>query len=308
MDEAAKTFFGMAIDPLHIGTGGYRLGRVDNTIVRDPGTDLPKVPGSSISGVCRNYAIYGLKGNEKDKAIGCATLEDKKSKNNCGNCVICKTFGFASGTKKSSQMGLVKFFDAGLVAFPVATMCGPVWVTTPSVLRDLGNEAVEALAEDKLLTSFDVTGGRLNLGWLYLPCQKISVSLPSAAGNSAQMARVNDRLVVAPEYLFSEIVNTNLEVRTSVSIDFETGAAKDGALFTYEAIPRATLLAFDVVVDDYRCKADHTAGKVWEIIRAGLSRFEILGLGGMNTRGFGRMKVVNLSSDQAVTKGDKNGR
>jgi len=29
-----KIYFAMALDPIHIGTGGYRLGRVDNTIVK----------------------------------------------------------------------------------------------------------------------------------------------------------------------------------------------------------------------------------------------------------------------------------
>jgi CRISPR-associated protein Cmr4 len=48
------------------------------------------------------------------------------------------------------------------------------------------------------------------------------------------------------------VVNSNLEVRTSVSIDPKTGAAEKGALFTYEAIPRAAFLWLDVVVDDYR--------------------------------------------------------
>lgn len=298
MQNAATTFFGMAMDPLHVGTGGYRLGRVDNTIVRDPGTDLPKVPGSSISGVCRNYAIYGLQGEEKDRAEACAKHKDSKIKNNCGQCVICKTFGFAAGDGKSGkggQMGLVRFFDAGLAAFPVATMCGPVWVTTPAILRDLGATNVADPPENTLLATFNPPGGRLNLGWLYLDCGKAEASLPPGMGGAEQIKKVKERLVIAPDYLFPEIVNANLEVRTSVSIDFDTGAAKSGALFTYEAIPRATLLAFDVVVDDYRCDAGHSADKVWAVIAEGLSRFEILGLGGMNTRGFGRMKVMNLS-------------
>ena len=46
-----------ALDPTHIGSGGYRLGRVDNTILRDAGTQLPKIPGSSISGTTRSAAI-----------------------------------------------------------------------------------------------------------------------------------------------------------------------------------------------------------------------------------------------------------
>ena len=35
------TFLGMALDPIHVGAGGTRLGRVDNTIVRDPVTKIP---------------------------------------------------------------------------------------------------------------------------------------------------------------------------------------------------------------------------------------------------------------------------
>ena len=63
---------------------------------------------------------------------------------------------------------------------------------------------------------------------------------------------VKKRIVLVSDKFFSQIVNSNLEVRTSVSINPETGAAEDGALFTYEAIPRATFLWFDVIVDDYR--------------------------------------------------------
>ncbi|PIV85091.1 MAG: type III-B CRISPR module RAMP protein Cmr4, partial [Nitrospirae bacterium CG17_big_fil_post_rev_8_21_14_2_50_50_9] len=30
-----KTYYAMTLDPVHVGTGGYRLGRVDNTITRE---------------------------------------------------------------------------------------------------------------------------------------------------------------------------------------------------------------------------------------------------------------------------------
>jgi len=39
----SKTYFGLASDPVHIGTGGYTLGRVDNPIVRDF-DGIPKIP------------------------------------------------------------------------------------------------------------------------------------------------------------------------------------------------------------------------------------------------------------------------
>ena len=36
-----------ALDPTHIGAGGYRMGRVDLTSVRDAHDQLPYIPGAS---------------------------------------------------------------------------------------------------------------------------------------------------------------------------------------------------------------------------------------------------------------------
>jgi len=52
--------FALAQDPIYIGTGGYTLGRVDNTIVRDKATNLPKIPGSSLAGTWRYYVVLEL--------------------------------------------------------------------------------------------------------------------------------------------------------------------------------------------------------------------------------------------------------
>ncbi|MBU1599029.1 type III-B CRISPR module RAMP protein Cmr4, partial [bacterium] len=111
----------------------------------------------------------------------------------------------------------------------------------------------------------------------------------------------------------SRIVNDNLEVRTSVAIDPATGAAVDGALYTYEAIPRATVLWFDVVynkpenfringqdimMEDATTKTKAKAKANWEWIKEnvekGLKLIEYMGVGGMNTRGMGRMRILNL--------------
>ena len=292
------TYYGITVDPLHIGAGGYRLGRVDNTIIREPGTGLPKLPGSSISGVCRNYAIYGLDDQEQKKARECATDSNDKKKNNCGKCAICQTFGFANGETQTNQIGRVKFFDGSIVAFPVSTMAGPVWVTTASILKNLDSSIpVKEPEKDKVLLNFDLpgSGSRINLGWLYMPYSKEpSLKLPSEAVTNGYGTEISSRLVCVPQWLFPELVNSNLEVRTSVSIDFETGAADSGKLFTYEAIPRATLVSFDVVVDTLRCNDEWMEEEVKKIVDRGLKLFESMGLGGMNTRGFGRMKILNL--------------
>ncbi|OKY74498.1 MAG: type III-B CRISPR module RAMP protein Cmr4 [Desulfobulbaceae bacterium DB1] len=234
----------MTIDPVHVGTGGMRLGRVDNTIVREPGTRLPKIPGTSLSGAIRQYAARRF---NKMKCAG--------QTGHCGQptCPICYTFGFVNSpnTGKSSA-GVVSLSDARILLFPVYSMTGPVWVTCPSALRDMGITGIPSLSDkSKAIWKSEVTQKNcINLGWLMLEKEGGNKTLPPVNGNIP--TDIQNRMVIVSDGVFPQIVNSNLEVRTSVSIDPETGAASDGALFTYEAIPRATILWMDVVQDDFR--------------------------------------------------------
>jgi CRISPR-associated protein Cmr4 len=143
---------------------------------------------------------------------------------------------------------------------------------------------------------------RLNFGWLMLPRGK-------GNGNLADLPvpeEVKQRTVLVSDKLFPKIVNSNLEVRTSVSIDPATGTAEEGALFTYEAIPRGTVLRFDVVYNpskyfrvggkELKTEDGGEVGTRWVKINVekGLKLFEVLGIGGMGTRGMGRLKILNL--------------
>lgn len=296
--------FAVTLDPLHIGAGGYRLGRVDNTIVRDAGSGLPKVPGSSLAGVARSYLAQLLQGEEAEKARACVSSSGN-DKGNCGRCLACRLFGYAaSGKQKRSHIGLLRFYDGDIIAFPVSTIAGPVWMTSPSALAQVLPPAdVPAAREDTIL----VDGGlpsemkKINMGWLYLDAAPAGDSLKGlreALGGDA--ARRFARLALTPDWLFAELVNSNLEVRTSVSIDPLTGAADDGKLFTYEAIPAATLLAFDVDIDRARCAQARDADgenpvdaeEALRLLDGALDLCGVLGMGGMCTRGFGRVKFL----------------
>lgn len=282
-----QRFLIMTLDPLHIGTGGYRLGRVDLSIVREPGTNLPKVPGTSLSGAIRQYAAmrYGK--------IECA------GQKGCGksDCPICYTFGSAKDSG-GGYAGTVSIFDARLLFFPVHTLAGPAWVTSPSALADFGISGQSVSSDKAKWPNSLTTNSRLNLGWLMLERKRGKWQPPQ---NIPQ--EIKDRVVLVSDKLFSQIVNSNLEVRTSVSIDPKTGAAAEGALFTYEALPRATWLWFDVVEDDYRKsfpKDDPKAKELnhtrsLEVVKEGLRLAEYLGIGGMGTRGFGRIKLMGDS-------------
>ncbi len=285
-------YYALALDPIHVGAGGMRLGRVDLSIVREPGTNLPKIPGTSLAGAARAYAAM----QENGKYPSCAGQGG-----HCGkpNCPICVTFGFSKGSGISFQ-GLAQFSDARLIFFPVHSLAGPVWITCPQVLKELGVTETEPADNQVRVASSVQQSGKLNLGWLML----------DVAGNNfaPQVTHVPqeilNRSVLVSNKMFCHIVNDNLEVRTSVSIDPQTGAAAEGALFTYEALPRACVLYFEVVISDpkfYQINDQqplNTGGKqqVIDTAQQGLTLFEFLGVGGMNTRGMGRLRVLNLNA------------
>ena len=290
-------FILQTLDPLHVGAGGTVLGRVDLSIVREPGTRLPKIPGSSLSGAVRQYAAYQY---NKPQCAG--------QKKHCteSTCPICYTFGTANEAQGGGYRGVVSFHDARLLLFPVYSMAGPVWITSPGALAAFGLPEVPSLSVNQALFAGQLSKqAHLNLGWLMVARsgEYSAADLPESIP-----AQVRERVVVAPDALFGQVVNANLEVRTSVSIDPETGAAEEGALFTHESIPRATYLWMELIYLDYRrftsVSQEHVRKEgeeaqrlpvAWssplDVVRAGLKLAEHLGVGGMGTRGFGRVKV-----------------
>jgi CRISPR-associated protein Cmr4 len=298
------------LDPLHVGTGGNRLGRVDNSIVREPGTKLPKIPGTALHGAIRQYAAVRY---EKLRCAGSGQNSDKKEEH-CkdSKCPICYTFGYLKG-QDGGQSGRVNISDARLLVFPVYSMAGPVWITCPCILNEFDVNETDPAEKIGLPQTLLNKHSNLNLGWLMLEKAEKAFIWPEKI--KAVPEAIKTHAVLVSDSLFSHIVNSNLEVRTSVSIDPETGAAKDGALFTYEAIPRSAILFLDVIEDDYRNNSEKSENSpAWpitqteqknsfpnqekwncplDLVSSGLKVAEMLGIGGMGTRGFGRVRMLN---------------
>lgn len=318
-----KKFFGIALDPIHIGAGGYRLRGVDNTIVREPATNVPKIPGTSFAGVVRRFYTIHLMEND------CKNKSSDEEKRKCAEEKASKIFG------DETQKGILRFYDGQIVFFPVSSVQGTVWITTKEVIEYWLGEVQSVNGEKiKIPDKFDdmayaIKGidknKPLNLGWLLLEIVDITngkeIMIPP------QLKEFLKRIVIVSDKLFSHIVNDNLEVRTSVRIDPETGAATERALFTYEAIPRGTILGFEIAVDRtlenmrLKRKKESESGTssdeasteqsnikidVEEIIKSVDPYLKNLGIGGMGTRGFGRLKILFNNPKNTSIGGDPN--
>jgi CRISPR-associated protein Cmr4 len=313
----------MAVDPIHVGTGGARLGRVDNTIVRDPVSKVPKIPGSSLAGVLRTYVAMHeetastsprqVKGKPKPYYPDCAGQGQPRrdgSGGHCGesSCKVCTVFGFARGDR-GGFAGLASFSDAHVLLFPVATREGPVWVTAPEALRRIESLRDQNDVAENAIHRKDAGTSPLNLGWMLLPVQMLDgIDKVTSALEALHVPKyITSRLGVVSDKLFSHVVNSNLEVRTSVAIDPATGAAEEGALFTYEALPRSTVVLWDVTCRNPRhfrigqaaVEAVKDAKEVHDVVEAGFPYLDALGIGGMGSRGMGRLRVLeNAAQNQ----------
>lgn len=322
----------ITLDPVHIGTGGYRLGRVDNSIVREPGTKIPKIPGTSLHGAARSYAAQLY---ETPWAAGQKQEKPDNINADLSSNPVCYTFGYLgkspnNGVEGKNYSGVVNIFDAHIVLFPVHSMAGSVWVSTKERLEDagftVGNLPNDWNNIDTAVLNWQRSDA-LNLGWLMLQVsgQQATITAPSEWREDKRWQAIK-KIVFVKDALFSQVVNSNLEVRTSVAINPDTGAAEEGALFTYEAIPRATFLTAEVVLDDYRsCQEGWSLGEIKEtgkikedgtknslpgdswkcplcVVKAGFNLIQWLGVGGMGTRGFGRMAIVGKPSEEYFGK------
>ena len=310
MSDAYKAFYGtgIALEPIHVGTGGSRLSRVDNAIVRDPATGVPKIPGSSLAGVSRAYVAMA-----EEKYPKCAGQGGGKD-GHCGNneCHVCTVFGFAKGDS-GGFAGLASFSDMHILLFPVPSPSGPVWITCPRALRIAGlfeennnKDIAEKLNKHAVFCSKDLAPGsvgeRIVLGWLSLLRENRDgiFDLDKLKERLQGHDLLVERIAVVSDVLFGRLIDSNLEVRTSVAIDPSTGAAKDTALFSYEALPMGTVLSWQLTCrnpEHFKIGEEKICLKspdeVKNIVDKASNYMEFLGVGGMGSRGMGRFKVLS---------------
>lgn len=89
------------ITGLHIGgtEEGFEIGGVDNIVIKDPLTEIPYIPGSSLKGKMRSLLEWAegrvnsnIRKNEKTGSLECKPCE-------CGSCDVCIIFGSSAASE-----------------------------------------------------------------------------------------------------------------------------------------------------------------------------------------------------------------
>jgi len=120
-----------ALSPLHAGTG-QSVGAIDLAIARDPATDHPYLPGSSLKGSLRALAFASAK--EADSTGWSESMAQA-------------IFGPPADENDESRLhaGSMAFGDARLLLLPVRSVKGTfAWVTSPFLLARYRRDAVAA--------------------------------------------------------------------------------------------------------------------------------------------------------------------
>ncbi|WP_322807039.1 type III-A CRISPR-associated RAMP protein Csm3 [Thermanaerothrix sp.] len=88
------TFNIKAVTGLHIGgtESGIEIGGVDKTVIRDPLTNRPYIPGSSLKGKVRSL-LEKYKGLRQNQRIGQGYIHSCDDPEEYPNCDVCQVFG-----------------------------------------------------------------------------------------------------------------------------------------------------------------------------------------------------------------------
>lgn len=101
----------LALTGLHIGgsSSGMEIGGVDNPIIRDPLTNRPYIPGSSLRGKMRSQLekSLGLPQNNRIGQVSIHTCKTPAQYDANGGCPVCHIFGVPGEVEATGQTLLV---------------------------------------------------------------------------------------------------------------------------------------------------------------------------------------------------------
>jgi|GEM_PF-4406489 len=315
-DAIIKKYLGLSIEPIHIGSRNDKQeesGRAfASGTVRD-NEGFPFVPASSLKGCVRSLCSEGY---------GVETCDGKGW--NCPQphkCPSCSVFGYSNYHHGNTASSLVRFSSIDLLAIPVRTPKGILWVanwlriyrsgligrlsSTPKGWAiSEGLEYGEVAALGSVLSNIQIPkNGELE-----------SVNTDSWTG-PIETREIYRNLVIMDQQSWSSLIPFSTGSASSVSIDPQSGRARNGALFETEHINRFSLLSLEVAYVNPLIRGIHEfintknpeipsiladLPHMIDIVELGLNKIKIFGIGGKRSRGYGRSVFWALPEIQEI--------
>lgn len=306
MFTIAKPILFRAITPVHAGSG-QDLGIVDMPIQREKHTGIPKIEGSGVKGVFKEYFNKKL-----DKGI---TQED-----------IDVLFGPENGNEHAAALG---FTDARLLFFPLRSLKGIfALVTCPYVLERLLKDLSicnncdtidgsiknlktiikksKKLKEDECYVLNDkilCDGEKIFLEEYVFSCNDSNINkeremLSKLVEDLGLEEEIKSRMVILTNEAFIDFVTMYTEVITRNRIKIETGTTDDTALFTEEYLPAESILYTLVLASDRYINKKEKKSTAEKNIKTFMDKKpEIIQIGGNATVGKGIVQVIECKKE-----------
>jgi CRISPR-associated protein Cmr4 len=302
----AAIMFIRAQTALHPGAGSG-IGVIDLPIEREPHTNWPAIPGSSIKGVLRDAAR-----NHHSQKHG-------SRKNADGSPDVADIFGTPTSVQET-RAGALSVSDARILLFPVRSMKGVfAWVTCVEALRRFARDA--ALTGVHLLPKPPSTAPGPDTAW---PAENSPLAIESQGKKSllleefdfsavppptdaqncihalAEMLFTNpsdrgdllQRLVVLNGDDFTHFVRHSTHVRARIAIDYDTKIVREGALFYEEFLPPETIMYSMLFAASARSQSELAPSAVLGAVRDIVGQLPYLQIGAGETTGCGICTVA----------------
>lgn len=269
---------------LHVGSGEYNMGVIDNLVQRDVLNNYPNINSSSLKGALREYFESGVPTE--------VLTSDRKA-------FVKEVFGSSpKDEKKDMLQGKFRFFEADLLSYPVRSDKTPYMrAITPSVIKELLQkiEAFHIEIDKKIsdalqaLSKIDVPVGspyvfKTELGGAIVEDFYLkAVYSDNIEENLSTLNQLfGQRFILMNSEDFTNLCDNNhLPV---ISRNYlENGESKN--LWYEEVVPRFSQFYFTVMLDENKEEEFEKA------LAAGLVQF-----GGNSTIGYGYSKVQLLTS------------
>ncbi len=300
--QQASVFF-YAVSPVHMGAG-QAIDVIDNPIQREKHTGHPCFAGSGIKGAVRHsFETLGGQKTDIDRLLGPDPDPARRG--------------------DGLHAGAVSFGDAHLVALPIRSLKqGYVYATCPQALARAQRllklsdaqsnwfaptvEESNSLVVNPRLLSDD----KLHLEAFEYPAKQ-SESLKEIATDLASKAmppldqyrffreKLEQDLVVLHDTDFAYFAKHAMLVEPHVSIDRETGTARDGGLFYTENLPPESIMIAPLMTsqtrtgggNEYETPAEGVLSQIRTLLHA-----QLLQIGGDATTGRG-LVVASVVGD-----------